>query len=133
MTKYHGNSGVISVGATPTAIAEVAKFDVTETAPTADSTAQGDAWETHLTGGAKSWSGSIDAWYDPADTNGQAVLLAGDSVDLVLNPIGTASGLEKLTGTATITSRAVTSERTNTVSVTFQFTGNGALTHGSNT
>lgn len=131
MTTYHGNSGIAKVGETPVAIAEVTKFDVTETAPIADDTAMGDTWASHLTGGAKSWSGSLDANYFPGDTTGQAVLLVGSSVNLELDPIGSTSGNEKLTGTATITSRAVTADKGNTVSVTIQFTGNGELTHGS--
>jgi hypothetical protein len=128
---YHGNNGVAKVGETPTAIAEVTKFDVTETAPVADDTAMGDAWATHLTGGANNWSGSLDANYYPGDTTGQAVLTVGSSVSLELDPIGGASGNEKLSGTATITSRAVTVDKGAVVSVTIQFTGNGELTHGS--
>lgn len=128
MTTYHGNTGVVKAG-TDT-IAEVTKFDVTETAPVTEDTAMGASWATHLTGAPKSWSGSIEARYFPGDTNGQAVLLVGDSVSLELDPIGTGTGLEKLTGTATITSRAISVDMTVVVNVTFQFTGNGALTHG---
>jgi len=127
MTTYHGKNGVIKIGTD--VIAEVRSFSVTETAEIADDTVQGDNSPTHLVG-VLPWSGSIDAFYFPADTTGQAVLLAGASVALELDPIGSTSGLEKLTGTATITSRAATSDKGDVVSVSFQFTGNGALTHG---
>lgn len=128
MTTYHGNSGVIKQSTH--AIAEVKKFEITETAPVTQDSSMGDAWETHLAGAPKSWSGSIDANYFPADTNGQAMLTIGASVTLELDAIGVGSGLENLSGTATITSRQVTTDMTNVVSVTFQFTGNGVLTHG---
>jgi len=127
MTTYHGKSGVIKIGTN--VISEVKSFSVTETAETSDDTVQGDPAATHLVG-ITSWSGSIDALYFPADTNGQAALLVGTSVSLELDAIGNTSTLEKLTGTATITSRAVTSDKGDIVSVSFQFTGNGALTHG---
>lgn len=127
MSTYHGKNGSILVGAN--AIAEVTSFDVTETASTDDDTVQGDDWETHLVR-TKAWSGSINFRYWPGDTNGQAVVLVGDSVSLDLRPTGDSDGLEKLTGTATITSRQVSSDMGSVVTGTAQFTGNGALTHG---
>jgi len=128
MTTYHGNHGVIKVGTH--AIAEVTKFSVTESFSPTDDSSMGDTWESHLTGAPMKWSGSIDAHYFPADTNGQLVLQVGASVSLELDCIGTVTGNESLTGTASITSRQVDTDMGAVVSVSFQFQGNGALTHG---
>lgn len=128
MASYHGKSGVIKLGAN--VVAETTGFSITETAKTVDDTVQGDAWDTHLVG-TSAWSGSINANYYPADTNGQAVLLVGASVAIEFDAIGNTSGLEKLTGTCSVTSRQVSSEKQGVVSLTLQVTGNGALVHGS--
>ncbi|MCB9993121.1 MAG: hypothetical protein H6873_05640 [Hyphomicrobiaceae bacterium] len=128
MTTYHGKNGVIKSGAN--AIAEVKGFQVTETSDVADDTVQGDTWKTHL-GGQKSWSGSLNGLYYPGDTNGQATLVAGASISLELDTIGNTSGLEKITGTATITSISIDSNDGGAVTFTAQFQGNGAMTRGS--
>lgn len=130
MTTYNGNSGVVKVSTTT--IAEVTKFSVTETMGTLDDTAQGDTARTHLSEGLQAWSGSIEGHYYPGDTGGQDQLVAGASLSLVLNAIGTTTGRQKLSGTVTITSIAINSGLAEVVSFTAAFTGNGAMSRGTN-
>lgn len=126
MTTYAGNDGVIRNGAT--AIAEVEGFDVKHEVDTVDDTAQGDSWDTHLTGRQR-WSGNLSGHYFPGDTGGQATVVPGASLSLELYPIGTASGRRKLSGTATITSVDIRSQKGGEpVDFSAAFTGNGALT-----
>src|SRR5688572_1576787 len=105
MTTYLGNRGVVKVGSSP--VAEVKRFTVDETEAVVDDTALGDAAPTHVPDELPRWTGTIECHHFPGDTSGQAVLLVGDSVNLELSPIGTANGREKLSGAASITSRAI--------------------------
>lgn len=129
MTTYHGNSGVIKVGAN--AVAEVKDFSVTEEFSPTDDTSMGDTAVTSIAGAPTKWSGSINCHYYPADTNGQGALTVGASVSLELDCVGDTSGLEKMSGTAWVTKRSVSADKGSVVSVSFDFEGNGALTHGS--
>lgn len=130
MATHHGKEGVVKIGAN--AVGEVVDFNVDENAAVVDDSAKGDDWDTHLPG-RNSWSGSITCHWDPADTNGQEAMTIGTSVSLSLYPSGDGSGDAKLTGTATITRRGPSSPLEGVVSQTFDFQGNGALTHGTET
>ena len=128
MTTYHGNDGVVEVGAN--AVGEVTEFSVQTSAQTTDNTAMGDEFDTHLVH-RKAWNGSLSCNNDPSDTNGQAALLEGASVVLTLYPTGNASGRQTLSGTATITGVDTRTNKDGVVSANFTFQGNGALTRGS--
>lgn len=125
MSKYNGNSGVIqavTTGGSLAAVGQVKNFTVETTAAELDATSMGDAWDVVMAG-RKSWSGSLEAHYDPADT-AQIDLLAGESVDLDLRP----EAGNKLTGTAIVTTRGITVDKDDIVSVSISFKGTGALT-----
>lgn len=124
MTTTHGKNGKVKIGAN--AVAEITKWTLNESVPTADSTAMGDSWQTHEIG-IPSWSGSLEGHYDPGDTNGQVALGAGDSVTLKFYHDGDASGKAYRTGTATVTGRVINSDMGDTNKISFEFTGNGAL------
>jgi len=124
---FDGNDGVVKVGANT--VAEVTQFSVTEGIQTKDDTAMGDTSDTHKTG-RKNWNGSLTCWWDDTDTNGQEALVIGASVTLHLHPEGSASGADDITGTASITEVTVTSEKDGIVTRSFNFLGNGTLTHG---
>lgn len=130
MATFNGNSGVVQVGAN--AVAEVLDFSISETANTVDDTVLGDSAMTHLAG-LNGWSGSINCYWDDTDTNGQVALTIGASVTLSLLPEGAGTGLAEYTGTATIVGieRAVAND--SIVTQSFTFTGNGALTIGTDT
>lgn len=127
MGTHHGNEGIAKVGANQ--IAEVVAFSVTETAEVADDSVKGDAARTHLLG-KTSWTGNITCRWDETDTNGQEAMTIGASITLNLYPEGDASTDVELTGTATIINRTLNSPLDDTVEMTFELQGNGALARG---
>lgn len=128
MTTYTGDDGVVKIGAN--AVGEVLAFSITEEGGTIDDTAKGDTAETHKTGRTR-WSGQIRCMLDPGDTNGQAAMTLHASVTINVYATGDGAGLEELTGTATITSISRESPEGESVAIaTFDFQGNGTLTHG---
>ncbi len=127
MAIHHGKGGQVKVGGTPTLVASVTKWSLSESVDVADSTAMGDAAQNHIAGIPK-WNGSIDAQYDPADTAGQVTLTIGASISLKLYSDGSAAGKKYKSGTATITGISVDTALTDVVKTSFTFEGNGALT-----
>lgn len=126
MATIRGNSGEVLVGSN--AVLKVLSFELSRTVTTADDTAIGDDWATHINGGVKSWTGSISCYYDKADTTGQVALALDASVDLHLIPAGSATGNIDFNGTATVTDSPVSTENDSIVTISFSLTGNGALT-----
>ena len=126
MATHHGKEGTVKVGSN--AVAEIQSFQVTEEVGVSDDTAMGDTSETHLVG-IKRWNGSLECSWDGDDTNGQEALLVGASVVLNLYPEGAANGDKYMSGTATITRVNSTVARDGVVRRSFDFTGNGALSH----
>ena len=124
MTTFSGNNGVVKIGSDT--LAEVRSFTATETAETVEDTAMGASYRTHK-GGLKSWSGSVECWFDDGDA-AQGELIAGASVTLNLQPEGSDTGDFLLTGTATVTEVTHTNTIDGIVEKTFNFAGNGALT-----
>ena len=125
MATHHGNNGSVSVGAN--GVAEIDNWTVREAADTADDSAMGDTWKSHLAG-MYEWSGSLTCHWDETDTNGQEALTRGASVTLNLYPEGSGAGATYKTGTATITEITIDVNRNGVVSRSFNFQGNGALT-----
>ena len=131
MTTHKGNSGVARVGGTPTIIAELGEWTVTETEGTVEDTAMGDTARTYVADGLPTWTASVNAHYYPGDTNGQAVCLIGESLAWEFGSEGTGAGANKLTGTGIITSRQIGPvSNANIVQLQLQIQGTGALTHG---
>lgn len=128
MATFSGNDGVVKIGANQ--VAEVMSFTVNQTMEPIDDTVMGDSWRTHLAG-LKTWDGSVECRWDDTDTNGQEALTVGASVTLNLMPEGSGVGEYELSGTASVTSVSQTQSYDNTtVTRTFTFQGNGALTIG---
>lgn len=127
MATFKGNDGVVKIGTNT--VAEVTAFSLTQGAATMDDTALGDTYDSHLVG-TLNWSGSIDCWWDDTNTTGQGAMTNGASVTLVLLPEGAAVGAAQYTGTATITGIDTSNANNTTVTASFSFTGNGALTIG---
>lgn len=131
MTTHKGNGGVARVGGTPTIIAELEEWSLTETEGTVEDTVMGDTARTYVPDGLPTWTASITAKYYPGDTNGQAVCLIGESLAFEFGSEGTANGANKLTGTGIITSRQVGPvANASIVQLQLQIQGTGALTHG---
>lgn len=124
MAKYNGNSGVIqaiTATGTPASVGQVKNFSIETVAAEIDSTAMGDTWDTTVAG-RKGWSGSLEAHYDP-DDNAQDDLLEGETCNMALVPVVGNS----LTGTAIVTSRSITVDKDDIVSISISFKGTGAL------
>jgi hypothetical protein len=125
MATYTGKDGIAKIGSN--AVAEVRSFSVEETAETVDDTVMGDQWRTKKAT-LKSWSGSLECFWDPDDTNGQVALAVGSEVTLSLYPEGDESGGIYLTGTAIITGHPVNASLEGLVEASFNFEGSGPLT-----
>lgn len=120
MAKTMGNSGVVKQGAYE--VAEVTKFDLTETPVIVSDVAVGDTWATS-TAGTKSWSGSIECFYDVTDTTGQNALIAGNSVYLRLYPEGNELGKQFFYNSAIIGAVTKSVTKDTYVTATFPVTG----------
>jgi len=127
MATTHGLDGKLYIGSNP--VGEVTGFSIDESAATADDSAMNDTDATHLVG-LKSWQGSRDFWFDPADTTGQGAMTIGASVVVHFYPEGNATGDQDWTGTATVTALNTTVSRDGTESGKVSLLGNGALTKG---
>jgi hypothetical protein len=125
MATHLGKEGTVQVGSN--AIGEIRGFSIDETIDTVEDTSMGDASKSYLAS-IKDFSGSVDVLYDEADTNGQTALSVGSSVTLNFAPEGTASGDVKLTGTAIVTGKSITSSFDGLVESTITVQGTGGLT-----
>ena len=124
MAVRHGKDGVIKQGSNT--IASVTSWKMSEKAATADKSALGDTYESHVIG-LLSGDGSIDCLLDPADTAQQA-LTVGASVTLNLYPQGTTATNKYLTFTATVTGIDFSGSITEPSKRSFSFKANGTIT-----
>lgn len=125
MATHTGSEGTVKVGAN--AIAEIRSFSIEETADTVEDTSMGDTYRTHKTT-LKSFSGSVDVFWDETDTTGQGALTVGSEVTLNFYPEGAVSGDTYLSGTAIVTSKSVTGSFDGMVESSINVQGTGALT-----
>lgn len=125
MATHHGKDGIVRIGSN--AVAEVREFSLSIEADTADDTAMGDTWKSHLVG-MKSWSGSVTCMWDETNTTGQEAMTEGASVALKLYLEGVATGATFYEGTATVTSVNFSQSLDGIVTRSFNYLGNGAVT-----
>ena len=125
MATHLGKEGTVQVGSN--AIAEIRSFSIDETIDVVEDTSMGDSAKTYLAS-IKDFSGTIDVIFDETDTNGQTALSVGSSVTVNFAPEGTDSGDVKLTGTAIVTAKSVTSSFDGLVESTISIQGSGGLT-----
>jgi predicted secreted protein len=125
MATHAGSEGTVKSGAN--AIAEVRSFSLEESADTIEDTTMGDASRTYLTG-LKTFSGSVDVFWDETDTDGQVSFSVGSSVTLAVYPEGDTAGDTYYSGTAIVTGRTITSSFDGMVEASFTLQGSGALT-----
>lgn len=127
MATHTGSEGTVKVGANT--IAEIRSYSIEQTADTTEDTTMGDAWRTHKTT-LKSWSGTVDVYWDETDTNGQSALVVGAEVTANFYPEGSTTGDAYLTGTAIVTGKTVSASFDGMVESTITLQGTGALTTG---
>lgn len=125
MATHTGSEGTVKVGAN--AIAEIRSYSVEETADTTEDTSMGDTYRTHKTT-LKSWSGSVDVFWDETDTTGQGGLTVGSEVTANFYPEGSTTGDVYLTGTAIVTGKTITASFDGMIESTITLQGTGALT-----
>ena len=127
MATLTGNNGTVKVGSV--AIAEIRSFSVDETMDTIESTSMGDTYRTFETS-LKSWSGSVDVFFDDTDTTGQGALTVGSEVTVNFQIEGSTTGDHLLSGTAIVTDRSISSSFDGLVEASLSLQGDGALTEG---
>ena len=125
MAVHKGSEGVVKI--LTNTVAEVRDWSLEETAETIDSTQLSDSAKT-VEVGTTSWSGSVNAFWDETDTNGQIAMSAGASVTRNLYPEGATSGDTFGSGPAIISSISKSGGSDGLVEASFSFQGSGALT-----
>lgn len=125
MATHSGSEGTVKVGAN--AVAEIRSFSISETSDTVEDTTMGDAARTYKPS-LKSWSGSIEVFWDETDTNGQGALTVGSDVTVGFYPEGATTGDTYMSGAAIVTGLTVNSSFDGMVEASVTVQGNGALT-----
>ena len=124
MATHKGSEDTVKSGAN--AIAEIRSYTITETADVLEDTSMGDSSRTYLSS-LKTFTGSIDCFWDETDTNGQLTLDPGSTVTINIYPEGSTSGDTYYTGSVIITEKSVTASFDGMVEASFSFQGTGAL------
>ena len=124
MATHKGSEGTVKSGAN--AIAEIRSYTITETADVLEDTTMGDSSRTYLSS-LKTFTGSIDCFWDETDTNGQLTLDPGSPVTINIYPEGSTSGDTYYTGSVIITEKSITASFDGMVEASFSFQGTGAL------
>lgn len=124
MATHAGSEGKVFVAAAQ--IAEVKSWSMEVTSDTVDASIIGTQWRKNQAT-IKSWSGSLDAFWDESDTTGQGALSVGSTVTLNLYPEGNSTGATYWSGQAIVTSISYSGSFDGIVEATFSFTGTGAL------
>ena len=125
MATHTGSEGTVKVGAN--AIAEIRSYSLEETADTVEDTSMGDTYRTHKTT-LKSFSGSVDVFWDETDTTCQTALAVGSEVTINFYPEGSTTSDVYYSGTAIVTSKSITGSFDGMVESTINVQGTGALT-----
>lgn len=124
MATHTGSEGVIKSGANT--VAEVRSYTVSETGDTIEDTSMGDASRTYKAG-LKTWTASVEAFWDETDTNGQGSFDVGSSVTLNVYPEGSSTGDVYYTGSALVTGKTINGTFDGMVEASFTLQGTGAL------
>jgi predicted secreted protein len=129
MATFRGQDG--SMKFATNAVAKLKSWALNSSVDILEDTGMGDPWKTNQPGVAE-WSGQGEAFLDYGDTAQKAII---DKIMAATPPTGTsamefqvsATGPKKFTGNAIVTSIQITSQIGNIVTVSFSFTGSGAL------
>ncbi len=124
MATHTGSEGTVHVGTD--AIAEIRSFSLEATSEVIEDTSMGDT-DRSFKAGLKSFTGSVEVFWDEADT-AQIALDVGAEVTLKVYPEGATTGDKYYSGSAIVTGRTVTSSFDGMVEAAITVQGNGALT-----
>jgi len=125
MATHTAANGVIKVGSD--SVAEITGYSLEYTSDTVEDTAIGDSARTYIPT-LKSFTASLDAFWDETDTNGQGALTVGTSITFSIYPEGDTTGDTYYTGTGIITGRTITSSVGEMITASFSVQGSGDLT-----
>lgn len=123
MATHTGSEGTIKIGSDT--VGEIRSYSISETADTIEDTVMGDSSRTYKTG-LKSFSGSVDVFWDETDA-GQTALTVGSSVTFNVYPEGATTGDKYFTGTALVTGLTVNGSSDGMVEASLTLQGTGAL------
>lgn len=124
MATHTGSEGVIKSGANT--VAEVRSYTISETGDTIEDTSMGDSSRT-FKAGLKTFTASVEAFWDETDTNGQGSFDVGSSVTLNVYPEGSSTGDVYYTGSAIVTGKTINATFDGMVEASFTLQGSGAL------
>ena len=124
MANHKGSEGTVHVGTD--AVAEIKSYSFSETVSTIDDTTIGNDAKT-FQAGQTSFSGSVDVFWDEADT-AQIAMTVGASITIKWYPEGADSTDKYYTGSAIVTSIDRSGTIDGMVEASYGVTGNGALT-----
>jgi len=130
MATHTGSEGIVKFatsGGSVAQVAEVRSYTLEQSADTIETTSMGDSSRTY-TSALKTFTISMDCYWDETDTNGQGSIDVSTEVDFELYPEGTASGDTYYSGSAIVTSVSTTASFDGNVEVSFSAQGTGALT-----
>lgn len=125
MATHTGSEGTLKVGSN--AVAEIRSFSINETGETIEDTSMGDTSRT-FKAGLKTFTASVEVFWDETDTSGQGALDVGSEVTLNVYPEGDTSGDTYYSGTTVVTGKTVTGSFDGMVEASFELQGTGALT-----
>lgn len=124
MGAHAGSEGIVKIAESQ--IAEVKSWSLEETCDTVDASIIGTQWRKNLAT-IKSWSGSIEAFWDESDENGQGKLTLGNIITVNLYPEGVGENKYIFSGTAIVSSISKQGSFDGLVESSFSFQGNGEL------
>ena len=123
-----GKNGKVIIGSGTTKVVGIKNWSLELSLETLETTALGDDWKNYISG-LKEWTASAEGDFEViTDTTGQKLLsdayLAGSTVEVKLFVDAT----NYFTGTAYINSLSIEDPVDDVVTISIEFTGNGALT-----
>jgi hypothetical protein len=129
MATFSGQLGGVRIGAVN--LAEVRNFEVDIQADTVEDTVMGDTWKSNKAI-QRSWTASVECFYDHTNTTGQNAFPVGATVALELYPNqippGAPQGVPRLTGNAIVVGRTIKSMHDGLVELSLSLTGDSTLT-----
>ena len=129
MATHTGSEGTVKItpsGGSATAVGEVRSYTIESSAEVIEDTTMGNADRTYKAG-LKTFTGSLEVFFDEADT-AQAALDAAVEIVFAVFPEGDTSGDTYYTGSAIVTGRTITASFDGMVEMEMTVQGRGALT-----
>lgn len=120
----------IDVAGTPTQFGEVRSYTLEIASNTIDVSTLGTDWKSFLRG-QRSWSGTLECFYDPTDPAQmelESQVDAGQSVTLTFLDLGNTAGNPRKSGSAVITNVTTTVATEDAIGLSISFQGQGELT-----